>query len=266
MSRSRAEVLAAIKEIKVLIIDNEFNLATKRVMDFATEFGVNPQAENESTDLRRRFNKLRADKRSPLGQDLEARESQLTQDILDFISSIAEQYPVEEELTKDERSNYPQKELSEIDNPEPENIESIAKEDIVTTSESKIDSNLTPLEQEEIRFKKKRRKKQAPIKTQSPNVIFKGTNIYKIYKGRSIDFSLNIPALQIEFGEITSLVGENGNGKTTLIRIIAGNLECTKGKLEYPVLWQKNTLNWYRIKQQIAYIPPRIRTLEWFIN
>ena len=96
MSRSRAEVLDAIAEIKNLLIDNEFNSATKRVMDFATEFGVNPKAENESTDLRRRFNKLRAEKRSPSGQDFESRESRLTQDILDFIGAIAEKYTVEE--------------------------------------------------------------------------------------------------------------------------------------------------------------------------
>ena len=256
MSRSRAEVLAAIQEIKDLLIDNEFNLATKRVMDFATEFGVNPKAEIESTDLRRRFNKLRAERRLPSNQDFGKIESKLNRDIQDFINSIAEKYSVEEELLEDERINASEEELSEIDNLEPENLATLEQDDILTTSES--DSNLTPLEKAEIEHKKQRSKNEQSVKTQSPNIIFKGTNIHKRYKGRSIDFSLDIPGLEIKFGEITSLVGENGNGKTTLLRIIAGNLECTSGKLEYPELWQRGTSDWYRIKKNIAYIPQEL--------
>jgi ABC-type multidrug transport system ATPase subunit len=65
----------------------------------------------------------------------------------------------------------------------------------------------------------------------------------------------------LSFGEITALVGENGNGKTTLLRIVAGQLKETNGILRYPALQNShrvNRLDYNVIKPQIAYIPQEL--------
>ncbi|NEP89664.1 MAG: ATP-binding cassette domain-containing protein [Okeania sp. SIO2C2] len=70
-------------------------------------------------------------------------------------------------------------------------------------------------------------------------------NITKKYSGRLTDFQLSVSGLELKFGEITSLVGENGNGKTTLLRIIAGELKETSGTVEYPALTKSKDKSWY---------------------
>lgn len=86
-------------------------------------------------------------------------------------------------------------------------------------------------------------------------MILKATNIEKVFKA----FSLFNISLELAEGEITGVVGENGNGKTTLLRILAGELSCTKGNLVYPFA---NTSDWHTIKQSISYIPQRIP--KWY--
>ncbi len=83
-------------------------------------------------------------------------------------------------------------------------------------------------------------------------------NITKKYSGRLTDFQLSVPELELKLGEITSLVGENGNGKTTLLRIIAGELKETNGIIKYPALTKSKEASWYKIKQQIAYVPQEL--------
>ncbi len=64
--------------------------------------------------------------------------------------------------------------------------------------------------------------------------------------------------LELKVGELTGVVGENGNGKTTLLRIVAGDLAITKGKISYPHI-ADNTDDWYKIKQNIAFIPQQLK-------
>ncbi|MGD1845846.1 MAG: ATP-binding cassette domain-containing protein, partial [Salibacteraceae bacterium] len=59
-------------------------------------------------------------------------------------------------------------------------------------------------------------------------------------------------------GEITGVVGENGNGKTTLLRIFAGETSADEGWPEYPGM-VGDALTPYQIKQQVAFIPQRLR-------
>ena len=85
--------------------------------------------------------------------------------------------------------------------------------------------------------------------------LFEAKNISKSYgKNR---FELKEIAFALNAGEITGVVGENGNGKTTLLRIVAGDLSIDNGELTY---FGKtiNELGWEKIKQNIAYIPQRI--------
>ncbi len=67
--------------------------------------------------------------------------------------------------------------------------------------------------------------------------------------------------LALNQGEITGIVGENGNGKTTLLRIIAGELDIDSGHIQYqgrPIL----PAEWRQFKESISYIPQRIP--RWF--
>ncbi len=87
-------------------------------------------------------------------------------------------------------------------------------------------------------------------------IVFFAKHITKHYsRKQSNEFNLFLPELKLRFGEITSIFGENGNGKTTLLKIIAGELAQSSGKIEYPALIDSKKRDWYKIKQQIAYIP-----------
>lgn len=79
-------------------------------------------------------------------------------------------------------------------------------------------------------------------------------------KGKT-PFKLQELSLELIHGEITGVVGENGNGKTTLLNLLAGNLSVSSGEILYPNL-SSNNHNYYLIKQQIAFVPQRID--KWF--
>ncbi len=88
------------------------------------------------------------------------------------------------------------------------------------------------------------------VELSEKKVIFVGKGIVKKYNKSS--FELGPIDIKLESGTLTGVVGENGNGKTTLLRIIAGELLETDGVLEYPF---EKKQSWYDIKQNIAYIP-----------
>lgn len=68
-------------------------------------------------------------------------------------------------------------------------------------------------------------------------------------------FRLNPISLQIASGDILGVVGENGNGKTTLLRCLSGQLLPDSGSINYSLL---KTPDYYNIKSYVAFIPQRI--------
>jgi ABC-2 type transport system ATP-binding protein len=68
-------------------------------------------------------------------------------------------------------------------------------------------------------------------------------------------FSLQPLNLEIYTGDILGVVGENGHGKTTLLRSLAGQLALDGGTLNYV---QLDNPDHYAIKHHIAFIPQRI--------
>jgi ABC-2 type transport system ATP-binding protein len=73
------------------------------------------------------------------------------------------------------------------------------------------------------------------------------------------NFSLKPTSIDIESGKIVGVVGQNGNGKTTLLRCIAGQLAIDNGAIDYTLL---NKPDHYDIKNHIVFIPQRIP--RWF--
>jgi ABC-type multidrug transport system ATPase subunit len=65
--------------------------------------------------------------------------------------------------------------------------------------------------------------------------------------------------LHLRLGEITGVVGENGNGKTTLFKVITGNLQHDAGVIAFPLLQRlqaakKGEVDWIEVKSEIAYV------------
>lgn len=77
-------------------------------------------------------------------------------------------------------------------------------------------------------------------------------------------FHLRGVDLDLRQGEITGVIGENANGKTTLFRILVGELKHKEGTLTYPGLGAEKpeAINWATVKRGIAYVPQTLG--RWF--
>jgi ABC-2 type transport system ATP-binding protein len=75
-------------------------------------------------------------------------------------------------------------------------------------------------------------------------------NIYKRYNDTTVVDDLS---LQIETGEIVGIIGHNGAGKSTTMKMIAGLIEPTSGTLR--VMGRDIRREGTKIKQHIGYLP-----------
>ncbi|MGC4101754.1 ABC transporter ATP-binding protein [Ferruginibacter sp.] len=87
--------------------------------------------------------------------------------------------------------------------------------------------------------------------------LISAEKISKTYSGGN--FSLKPIDLSIGTGNVLGVVGENGNGKTTLLRCLAGQLALDNGQIKYHLLQKPDA---YAIKNHIAFIPQRIP--KWY--
>jgi ABC-2 type transport system ATP-binding protein len=69
-------------------------------------------------------------------------------------------------------------------------------------------------------------------------------------------FSLEVPA-----GSVFALLGENGAGKTTAIRILLGLAEADSGQSE--VLGLDSSAQGLEIRRRVGYVPERLTLYEW---
>lgn len=88
--------------------------------------------------------------------------------------------------------------------------------------------------------------------------VLKATEITKSYGNHK--FTLGPVSLTLKKGEVFGLVGENGNGKTTLLRILAKELAHSSGTLDYSFA-VKNPTD-YELRTKLVYIPQR--TEKWY--
>jgi ABC-2 type transport system ATP-binding protein len=96
------------------------------------------------------------------------------------------------------------------------------------------------------------------IKTsESTSTIVTLRQIEKSYQ--SHNFALKNVNLDFSIGNITGIVGANANGKSTLIKIMVGELLPNAGDIGFP-LFQQNSKkkSWLELKNHIAYIPQEL--------
>jgi ABC-2 type transport system ATP-binding protein len=92
------------------------------------------------------------------------------------------------------------------------------------------------------------------VKNRKPSqVVFSCEGVSKKYK--SSDFELKDINLELRSGQITGVVGENGNGKTTLLKIVGGMLKPDRGMVSYGVLEAPTKgIEWDMVRPKIAYL------------
>lgn len=88
--------------------------------------------------------------------------------------------------------------------------------------------------------------------------VLTAENIQKSYGSNR--FSLGPISLEIKKGQVYGLVGENGNGKTTLLRILAKEISHHKGELKYK--FDETPKDEFDLRTKLVYIPQR--TEKWY--
>ena len=88
-------------------------------------------------------------------------------------------------------------------------------------------------------------------------ILISTKQVEKAYHRRN--FKLHPITFNLQSREVVGLVGENGNGKTTLLRLICGELKPTAGEINYHFSDSKPFS--YELKTKLVYVPQRIEVL-----
>jgi ABC-2 type transport system ATP-binding protein len=102
------------------------------------------------------------------------------------------------------------------------------------------------------------RLRKLEIHASSKSKLFEVKNLQKTY--RRSNFSMKPVNLEVTTGEVWGLVGENGNGKTSLLRILAQDLKYNAGEIKY--FGELENLRDYDLRTKLTYIPQR--TPKWY--
>ena len=94
------------------------------------------------------------------------------------------------------------------------------------------------------------------------SLALSGTRIRKTFRRESGDIvtALNSVSLTVEHGALTALVGPDGAGKTTLIRLAAGLMRADEGELK--VLGVDVSADPQQVQERIGYMPQRFGLYE----
>lgn len=88
----------------------------------------------------------------------------------------------------------------------------------------------------------------------SSSLILDVKDLSKQYKVSA--FKISPLSFKLHKGEIIGLVGENGNGKTTLLRLLTGDLKPDTGNIDYQLNTDK--IDTFLLRSKLVYIPQRV--------
>lgn len=92
------------------------------------------------------------------------------------------------------------------------------------------------------------------VHAESAEKILTVSNVNKTYQKSG--FKINNLGFSLDEKQIIGLVGENGNGKTTLLRLLAAELKPDNGNIDYHFV--KHDVGQYNLKTRLIYIEQRI--------
>jgi len=219
-------ILERAEEIRTAIDDKDLSRATRRILDFLSDFQISPNLTAQAIKLRSDYNAYAILEKS------EATETKRQELILRTLK-LGEL--IEDELIRTIKLK------GRYDDDPIDTLEEL--------KEAYFQEN--PFEQT----------------VEDKNVVFKGVGVSKTFQTSNFFFELPTLDLELRIGEITGIVGENGNGKTTLLRIIAGALQADGGELSYPYFGVKpHNIDWYFVKQRIAFITQELKPWQGLLK
>lgn len=135
---------------------------------------------------------------------------------------------------------------------------------VIQLTENLETNNPTPEEEKHLALQLLEKIQQCGVNSKfSPDKpIIEAHQISKSYNNGN--FELGPVSLSVYPNEIVGLVGQNGNGKTTLLRLLCGQLSPNSGEIQYNFL--NGTLDSYSLRTKLVYIPQRIEKLRGSLN
>ncbi|MEM6261006.1 MAG: ABC transporter ATP-binding protein [Bacteroidota bacterium] len=205
------EIRQRFTELRQLIQAKDLSRATRRVLDFFTDFYLPAELKRNAISLRAAYNEW---VRSGPEENLAEQENALLQQCAQLLDAI------------------------ELELETPENV---------------------PVHKDAHGLFR------AAEKVEGVQVVVEATGITKTFRTPLHTFRLPPLDISLKVGEIPGVVGENGNGKTTLLRMVAGDLQADGGELGYPG-FDVPEGDWYQIKQHIAFIPQALSPWQGYLK
>lgn len=223
------------REIEDLVAADDLSEATKRLMDLVTDFSTDPQRRREVVAIRRKYNELRSDLRVDGKTDANLRRlSALTDQILEFVDLIRD-YDAADAHAQLTRRNAAATRASARPSPSRETLVPG-----VTSLRHRLVHGL------------------AHEGAALGAIAFEGKGLTRTNHAGATVFELHPIDVTLRAGEITVLVGENGNGKSTLLNIIAGRLNA-EGTRSYPLLAEDGA-DLYTVRGRIGFMPQMLNS------
>ena len=221
------DIEGALSEIEIAIQGSDLERATGRLLDLKDNVPLPRDLSNSVILLNSQYTELRKDRRNNTisNEDYQRAAASLSSRILDFSEDVrrfVQRTPVRQDSGQwHETDNR----IGAQRNAQP------PADGIGTLKELLSPSVAEGLQPGVVR----------------PVVIL--ANVSLQYRG----FRLFIENLEVDEGIMLGVVGANSSGKTSLLRILAGDLRQSAGRIEYPRLGDIPR-NWYVVKRQIGYV------------
>ena len=255
-------------EIQLLIAEDNIQRAVRRLMDFVRDFCEDSSLVNDVILISANFKSLERETRLSLidYNQAQVRKSQLLNSMLELFSNVSDNQDAPQ---LDVPVNYATAPPPRHTPTEPPPARTTIPKAETPTTDSETNPQASSVQQPVAVNEPPITDPPQPIKTvrDSPpppsrhsEIFFRSEKLGKTYK--STGFSLNDINISLEAGEITGLVGENGNGKTTFFEVITGNLKHDKGSISYPALNNGKKIKWDKVKKQIAYVTQELRPMH----